>query len=467
MLRGRPAIAQDGSLERIHEASLELLSTVGCAILDRDAVDLLAARGAKTQGAIVRIGEGLVRASLCTAPPAYTVCGRRPELDLVVGGLAEPVLGGAGGPALVLDGGRRRSGTLSDLRTAIALAHMSKNIDVHGGSVDPADVPGDSRSRVVAHAHVVGSDKASRLLVPALRELRVATDIAEILYGGKWYERPRLWSVVNSTSPLQLSGDAARVVMRLARLGQPVCVTACAMGGATAPLSLAGLLALQHAEVLAGLVLTQAARPGCPFLYGGTSSIASMRNGALLVGAPEYWVLTQATVELGHWLNLPVRAGGALTDAHVPDAQAGAQSALGIHMALEAGADVVLHAAGILSSFNCYSPAKFVMDDQLVSDLAVARQSVTANDESLGLEALAAAGPGGSMLRQAHTRRHAHDGERRTIMNRDSHEAWRARGEPCLADAAVRHMEEQLAEYAAPDDLDSLTRRQLDEYCGV
>ena len=94
-----------------------------------------------------------------------------------------------------------------------------------------------------------------------------------------------------------------------------------------------------------------------------------MRSGALLMGAPQYWPLTEATVALGHRLGLPVRAGGALTDAHVPDAQAGAESALGLDAALRAGVDSVLHAAGILSSFNSFSLAKFVVDDELLGAL--------------------------------------------------------------------------------------------------
>ena len=90
-----------------------------------------------------------------------------------------------------------------------------------------------------------------------------------------------------------------------------------------------------------------------------------MQSGALMIGAPAYWSLMEATVRLGHWLGVPVRAGGSLTDAHLPDAQAGIESALAIDTVLRTGAQYVLHAAGILSSFNCFSPDKFVIDDEV------------------------------------------------------------------------------------------------------
>lgn len=452
-------------LERVHDAALRLLHDVGCAVLDPEALALLEAHGAKVDGERARFGEELVAEALATVPAGYTVAGRRPDLDLRVALDAPPVLAGAFGPAFVLDGGEQRPSRLADLRTAIALAHLSPNISVHGLYVEPLDVPEDRRARVGAHAYVTGSDKASTVSVARLAELQVAMDVAEILYGAEWHEQPRLWSNINSTSPLQFSADGAQVLLRLARLGQPICVAVGAMGGTTGPLTLAGLLAVQHAELLVGLVLTQVARRGCPFIYGGSSSLSSMHSGAPMIGAPEYWALMEATVRLGHWLGVPVRAGGSLTDAHVPDAQAGIESALAIETVLRMDVQFVLHAAGILSSFNCYSPEKFVIDDEVLSALRLARQPIVIDDETLALDVMAAVGPGGTVLSQAHTRRHARDGRRATIMNRDPYQTWRGLGGRDLAQVAAERVAESLETYTPPDDLDPVVRRQLDAYC--
>ena len=459
-----PSLDDEGCL-RIHDAALRLLDGVGLVVLDPEALALLKAHGAGVEGECVRIGQGLVDDALATVPSGYTVAGRRPELDLRVALDAPPVLASASGPPFVLDGREQRPGTLADLRTAIALAHLSANIDVLGYSVEPTDVPDDVRARVVAHAHITGSDKANRFTVTNLPELQVATKVLEIVYGADWHERPRIWSIVNSTSPLQLSENACQAILRLARLGQPVCVAVCAMGGTPAPLTLAGILAVQHAELLAGLVLAQLARPGCPFLYGGTSSVSSMHSGALMIGAPEYWTLMEATVQLGHWLGVPVRAGGAVTDAHVPDAQAGIESALAMEAVLRMDVQYVLHAAGILSSFNCYSPEKFVIDDELLSALRSAKQPIVIDDETLALDVVGACGPGGSMLSQAHTRRHARGGHRTSIMNRDPYRTWEVLGGLDLAAAAAQRVAGSLAAYSPPDDLDPIVRRQLDAYC--
>ena len=455
----------DRDLGRLHQAALLLLREVGCVVHDAEALALLREHGAGVDGDRVRIGADLVAQALTTTPAEYTVAGRRPGLDLRVALDAPPVFAGAFGPAFVLDGGEQRPSTLADLRAAIALGHLSLNISVHGLYVEALDVPADRRTRVGAHAYVTGSDKTCMVPVATLAELQVAMDVREILFGAEWHEQPRLLSNINTTSPLQFSADGAQVLLRLARLGQPICVTACAMGGTTAPLTLAGLLAVQHAELLLGLVLTQLANPGCPFLYGGTSSISSMQCGALMVGAPEYWTLMEATVQLGHWLGVPVRAGGSITDAHVPDAQAGIESALAIDTVLRMDVQFVLHAAGILSSFNCFSPEKFVIDDEVLSAVRTARRPIVIDDETLALDVTAACGPGGTVPGQAHTRRHARDGRRGSIMNRDPFQTWLGLGGHDLAEVAARRVAESLEAYSPPDDLDPVVRRRLDAYC--
>ena len=458
-------VLDEQGCRQIHEAALELLQDVGCAVLDVEARELLRAHGARVDGELVRFGEALVEQARADAPAGFTVAGRRPELDLRVALDAPPVLASASGPPFVLVDGEYRPGTLADLRTAIALAHLSANLQVVAYALEPNDVPDEVRARVVAHAHITGTDKSARYTITTPDELRVALDVHEILWGADWHDRPRVFTVINTTSPLQFSADAANGLLRLARLGQPVLVAVCAMGGTTAPITLAGLLAVQHAELLAGLVLTQSARPGAPFLYGGTSSLSSMQTGALMMGAPEYWTLMEATVRLGHWLGVPVRAGGSITDAHVPDAQAGIESALAVEAVLRAGAQYILHSAGILSSFNCYSPEKFVIDDEVLTALRIARKPIVIDEDQLALDVIAAAGPGGTVLGQSHTRRHAREQRRAGIMNRLPFETWRAQGARDLAAAAAARVKELLETYEPPDDLDPVVRRQLDAYC--
>ena len=222
-----------------------------------------------------------------------------------------------------------RPGTLADLEATARLGHQLPAIDFNSDCMEPLDLPEAVRTRRGTHARLIASDKAIEWVASVDEDIDDAERINEILFGAGWHERPRALIVLNTTSPLQLSAEKARILLRWARLGQPRCVTACVMGGTTGPATLAGVLAVQHAEVLAALVLAQAAREGSPFVYGGVSAMASLRTGAALFGAPEFARLARATAGLAHRCGLPVRAGAAVTDAHAVDARAMAESAAG------------------------------------------------------------------------------------------------------------------------------------------
>ena len=132
---------------------------------------------------------------------------------------------------------------------------------------------------------------------------------------------------------------------------------------------------------------------------------------------------------------------------------------------LRTGAQYVLHAAGILSSFNCFCPEKFVIDDEVITGVRLARRPIDVDDETLAVDVVRAVGPGGTVLGHAHTRRHAREGIRRTIMNHAPYETWGPQGAPDLAAAAAARVTELLESYQSPDDLDPVVRRQLDAYC--
>ena len=451
-------------VEAVHAAALALLAGTGVAILDEEARDVFAAHGARVDGRLVFLHEALVEAALEAAPASFTLAGRNQARDLRFGG-GELVIGSATGPAHVLDGDVRREGTLDDLTLAIKLGHVSRHIDFHGVCVEPLDVPEHARTRVAMRARLLASDKPTESWTAVPADIDVAVRVHEILFGAAWHEVPRALAIVNTSSPLQLSAEAGQALVRMARLGQPLCVTPCVMGGTTGPMTLTGILALQHAETLAGLVLVQLVRAGCPFLYGGTSSVSSMKTGALLMGVPEFWVLTEATAQMAHACGLPLRAGGALTDAHVPDAQAGIEAALSLEASVRAGVDFILQAAGILSSFNCFSAEQFVIDDELLGALAARQRPLSAAPDQLAVEVSHAAGPGGNFLLAAHTKAHARDFERPSFFVREPAEGWRALGGRDLRAAAAERVASALATYEAPDDLDPVVRRQLDGYC--
>ena len=453
-------------LVAVHEAALRVLERTGVLVHDDDAVALLRAHGARADGRRVFIGEGAVQAALAAAPSPFILRGRSAARDLQFG-TGRPVFASASGPAFVAEGDRLRPGTLADAEAAVKLGHVSTAIALHGDCIAPLDLEEGQRTRRGTHARLVLSDKAVEWVAGTDDDIHLAVAANEILFGAEWQREPRALTVLNTTSPLQLSGETAKILTHWARLRQPACVTACVMGGTTGPATAAGVLVVQHAEVLAALVLVQAAAEGCPFVYGGLSAMASMRTGAAHFGTADFGWLTEATVQLAKLCGLPVRAGAAVTDAHALDAQAALESALGLLPAVRAGADFVLQAAGILSSFNALSFEKFVVDDAMLDMLCAQAEPAAADADGLAEDVIDTVGPGGGYLGEAHTRRHARDLDRPTFLVREAFERWRAQGDPDLRAAATREVARRLESFEPPDDLDPLVRRQLSMLCLV
>ena len=77
----------------------------------------------------------------------------------------------------------------------------------------------------------------------------------------------------------------AGAIMAYAEYNQAQLVNSLSISGATTPATLVGLVALQNAEVLAGIVLAQCVNPGCPIVYSASGSNAEMSTGALSIGS--------------------------------------------------------------------------------------------------------------------------------------------------------------------------------------
>jgi len=449
-------------LLQVHEAGLRVLGSTGVVFESEDVVRRFRAAGFDCDGARVVMSEDQVSAALATAPRSFELAARDTRRSLVFGG-GRPVVASASGPSFVAEGGRLRLPGVADVTKYAKLCHQLDNVDLVGYGLYLPDMDNPAEYRRSVCEYLSLTDKPFEY--PAFTEMQrqVFRDTCEILHGASWHEQRRFVFGFCSTPPLRFDADACRAVVEMAQLGQPLWVVSAAIGGVTGPVTSGGLLVLQHAEALAGVVLAQLLSPGCPIVYGGVSSAGSMRTGSLLAGDTTSWGVAAATVELGHWLGLPVRAGGALTDAHVPDLQAGIESALGVTLVLERGVDLLFQGMGVLSSYNALSWEKLVVDDELIGALRDRPWQIDLSPESLALDVIERVGPGGMYLSQRHTRTHRRGNVKRSVFARQSCDAALGGGDTVLTAAADRVTD--LLQTYEPPPMDDVTRRQLEKYC--
>jgi trimethylamine--corrinoid protein Co-methyltransferase len=252
--------------------------------------------------------------------------------------------------------------------------------------------------------------------------------------------------------------------LTFAAAGQPVVIAALAMAGSTSPVTLAGTLALQNAELLAGVTLGQLVNPGTPVVYGSTSTNIDMKSGALAIGSPELSLMISAHSQLARYYGLPSRSGGSLTDASVPDAQAGFESMLSLVTTVDAGIDFVLHSGGILSSYLAFSYEKLVLDDEMCGMVRHYQKGIEVSPETLAYDVAAKVGPGGNYLMEMHTvKRCRTEFWQPDLCDRGGLEAWMAGGQERAIDHAHRRWKKLLEAHEDPP-MDETTAQQLEAF---
>jgi trimethylamine--corrinoid protein Co-methyltransferase len=441
-------------IEKVHQTSLQILEQIGMDIGYPPALEVLKKGGAKVDGQRVFFPSRLVEAQIKKAPRRFMLHARNPQNNVVVGGGNTVFAPGYGAPFVTdIENGRRKA-TLQDFENFVKLTGASINLDVLSGTVvEPTDVPYEIRHAQMMYTAMKYSDKCFMGSTMGAQAAKDCIQMAAILFGGRDQieSAPAIVSVVGPLTPLKYDVRMLGALMEYAAAGQPVLIASLAIAGATGPVTLAGNLALQNAEVLAGIVLIQLIREGTPVIFGGASSNAEMRNGTLSIGSPEMAINAAATAQMARYYKLPARSGGAVCDAKAPDTQASYESMMNLLMALVCGANFVLHSAGILESFNCMSYEKFIMDDEMCGMVKRIHRAIDVNPDTLALDVIKAVGPGGHFLDKDHTFDHFRtEFYQPCLANRDDFVTWQGNGSPQSMVTANLKVKEILNNYEVP-----------------
>lgn len=447
---------------RIHEASLTIMAEVGLDFRHPEALAALKKGGARVDGCRVFFPRKLVEEQRCKAPQRFTLHARNPRNNLDFG-CGRSLYAPANCPAFVTDAhGGRRPGTLADYVNFVKLTQASENLDLCSNMpVEPTDIAPALRVAETTYACLRYSDKC--FMGSAMGEDGAGQTLKMVSIafgdGSDAPTEPRVISIPCSLTPLSYDDRMLGAMIVYARAGQPMIVNALASAGATAPATLAGMLAVLNAEILAGIVLTQLIREGTPVVYGSGSSCADMRSGMLSVGAPEMAIGNFMTAQMARFYNIPSRGAGTLTDAKALDVQAAYESMMNLLAAQTAGMDLILHAVGTLETINSISYEKFVIDEEMVGMVRRIGRGVEVGDETLALEVIREAGPCGQFLDKDHTFEHF---EQELFLprlgNRDSYDRWKEKGAAPLEQGAEHQWRRILEEYRPPDFPDSIDR---------
>ncbi|MCB2099805.1 MAG: trimethylamine methyltransferase family protein [Rhodobacterales bacterium] len=448
-----PIVSED-ALEAIHQASLTILEDLGIEFLGPRALDCLKAGGADVSGQMVRFDRALVDRHLKTVPETFTLHARNPDNNLVFGGHHVAFCMVASAPNVSgLDGGRR-SGNQKDFRNLVRLGQSLNVIHMIAGyPVEPIDLPPRTRHLDCVADNIRLTDKplygyalGAERIHDSLEMTRIALGLTE----AQVRDRPCLTTVINANSPRRYDGPMTDGLMAMAEAGQVNVITPFTLAGAMAPVTVAGAVAQQNAEALAGIVLAQMVRPGAPVVYGGFTSNVDMRSGAPAFGTPEYMQSSLLTGQLIRRYRMPYRSSNASTGNAV-DAQAAYESVFSLWGAVMGGAHMIKHAAGWMEGGLCANYEKVILDAELLQTVAAFLDPIAVDEPSLALSAQREVAPGGHFFGAEHTKaRYATAFYDPILSNWQGYEAWLEDGMPEAAGRANAIAKRLLAEYQPP-----------------
>jgi trimethylamine--corrinoid protein Co-methyltransferase len=424
----------------IHDASLTILESIGITYESglEATLEMLQDAGATVDRdrARVILPRQLVVDQAARAPEQVILYSRNGKNDLDLG--RHRVHLGTGGAAiriLDLDSNTVRPSTLHDLYQLGRLVDTLDHIHFFLRPCIPTDIPQKAYDINVFYACLKATAKHVMAGVNDEKGFDDVLDLASMVAGGpdKLKANPFI-SIITSfaISPLKLCTQSTLIMQECVRNQIPVALSSAPMAGSTAPLTMAGTLAQLHAEQLAGIAICQLTNAGAPILYGGIPGMANLRTMGYLGGAVECGMMNAAIHQLAHHIKVPNYNSSGLTDAKVPDAQAGWEKAMTTLLATMGGSNYVHHAAGMLESMLTVAYEQFVIDDEIIGMCCKVLKGITVDPDHLALEVIEAVGPGGNFMTAAHTMSHLHTEYFRgnSVTDQRGRDRWMRDGSP-------------------------------------
>jgi trimethylamine---corrinoid protein Co-methyltransferase len=442
-------------IKQVHEATLRILAETGIALAHPGARDLLTSHGARVAGDRVLIPADLVTSCLAQCPRTVRMQGRDPARVVVLGDGACHAHN-VGGVPNILDGSdgrhatdpRRRAAVRQDNAKTARLLDALPNVSSVTPFFTPQDVPAASMALWMYYDTIANTTKPVHGPgVQTSQEVRAVAEMARIACPDG-----ALSVAISPVSPLFLPNDVAGAILEVARLGLPFGPLPCPIMGATAPMSMAGALAQQNAEVLASIVLAQLTHPGLPIFYCGRLSVMHPRTGLSVWGNPDIGLISAATVEIAHHYGLPVNVYGLCTDAHTSDVQSGYERAINALVPALAGADEI-SGVGEVWGGVVGSLAQMVMDDEILDSVKRMLRGFEVDQETLAVEVIAQVMDGPrNFLGQKHTAKYMRRGEvmQARLAGREGWAEWEASGRRGLVERASERAAELLASHEVP-----------------
>ena len=470
---GRYRPLADRDIERVHATVLGILADVGLRGATQKCIDTVVTAGGRLSDAgRLLMPEKLVEDTLATAGRDFRLYAQDKQFDL------EPSatrvhLGTSGAAVSIVDSEtlELRETRLADLYDMARLANALPHIHMFQRTCVPRELT-DPREMDLntAYACAAGTAKHIGSSFTSAEHMHDGIEIMRMIAGGDeaWRSRPFLCvSTCFIVPPLTFAEEALGVIECAAETGTPLKLVSAGQAGATSPAPLAGAVALQTAEVVAGLVYLNLLTPGHPALFGALPFVSDLRTGSMSGGSAEQALLMAACAQMAQFYGIPCAVSAGMTDSKMPDFQAGYEKGVTELMSALAGANLIYEAAGMYGSLLACSTESFVLDNDMIGSIMRATRGIEVDDESLSLQVIkdvCVDGPGHFLGHDQTLGRMQSDYFYPDLADRRTPQDWADQGAPDLLEQARLKTRELLAEpppQHIPAEIDADIRRRF------
>jgi trimethylamine--corrinoid protein Co-methyltransferase len=470
---GRYKPLSDADVLRIHQAALDVLENIGLADATPSGIDYMTRAGARLNSAGRLIfPRALVEDTVARAARHFVLYGQDPKHDMEPWG-SRVYFGTAGAAVHIVDArtGVYRDSTTKDLYDIARVVDTLEHLHFYQRSVVCREVATPLEMDInTAYASVAGTTKHVGTSWVQPQHVEASLEMFHLIAGGedKWRARPFVsQSNCFVVPPLKFAYDACLCLETAVRGGMPVLLLSAGQAGATAPAALASALVQEVAECLAGLVYVNAVKPGAPAIFGTWCFVSDLRTGAMSGGSPEQALLSAASAQLAQFYDLTGGTASGMSDAKLPDMQAGYEKAYNHALVGNAGANLVYESAGMLASLLGFSMEGLIIDNDVIGAVQRTIKGVEVTDESLSIETMRKVcleGPGHYLGSDQTLHLMQREYIYPSVGDRTSPNEWVDQGRPTVVERAARKLESILSSHYPThisDAVDSAIREKL------
>ena len=459
---------EDG-VQKIHDAAMRVLEEVGILFLNDEARAILKAAGCDVDDTTqnVRFDRDWIMEKAKLAPASFTMTPRNPDRAIEIGN-GKAAFGMVASPPNSMDLEKgRRVGNRQDYRDLLRLSQAFNCINFNGGyPVEPIDIHASVRhldaiydlltiTDKIIHAYSLGPERVE----DAMEMVRIGAGLTHEEFDAS----PRMFTNINSSSPLKHDWPMLDGAMRLARRNQPVIIAPFTLAGAMAPVTIVGSVVQQIAECLCAVALLQEINPGTPVVMGAFTSNVDMKSGSPAFGTPEYMRAMQISGQMARFYNIPWRGSNA-NAANAPDAQAVWESQNSLFSVLSGHCNIVFHAAGWVEGGLSASFEKVLIVCEMIQQWMYYNRPIDLSDDELGLDAIREVGPNGHFFGCDHTQARYKDAFYSPFLSDwRNFEAWQESGSIRTPERAHQLFKKVLATFEPPP-MDDAIREELEAF---